>query len=474
MRVTPDARLESRAMARIAVIGAGMGAMAAAARLATAGHRVEVYERTGTYGGSVGRFARDGFAFDTGPGLLHLPAVYRDLFVKTGRRPLEDAVQMRQVEPAARHLFPGGVRVDFPNSSRGKAIEALDGGLGPGVGERWAALMGKARDVWDATRRPLLEEPLRAGAPGPEVALRDPYPAPRRGLLRRRAPSFARTVLRELGDRRAAALLSAQVAGFGVDPASAPAGAVVLPYLEHTFGTWYVGGGLRALAEALHERCRERGVEFRFDAEVRTVHEAAGRAAGVELADGSTESSDLVIAAAPGPGHPADAPTAPARCTLLLALRGGRPAGTPHRTVVHRADSPDPVTVLRPDDPALRPDDDHEAAVLTAHVPAGRAPDPDALLAAADAAGLGLGPRVLWREVRTADDVAAQTGAPGGAVPGPALSGQPDARTNTAELPGLYRAGGWAHPGGGLAHAGMSGALVAGLIVEGDGWQGSY
>ncbi|NUT30603.1 MAG: NAD(P)-binding protein, partial [Streptomyces sp.] len=38
-------------MARIAVIGAGMGAMAAAARLAVAGHRVAVYERTETYGG---------------------------------------------------------------------------------------------------------------------------------------------------------------------------------------------------------------------------------------------------------------------------------------------------------------------------------------------------------------------------------------------------------------------------------------
>ena len=68
-------------MARIAVIGAGMGAMAAAARLAVAGHRVVVYERTRTYGGALGRFERDGFSFDPGPGLLPLPAVWRDLFV---------------------------------------------------------------------------------------------------------------------------------------------------------------------------------------------------------------------------------------------------------------------------------------------------------------------------------------------------------------------------------------------------------
>ncbi|MFD0384208.1 NAD(P)-binding protein [Streptomyces stramineus] len=42
MSVAPD---KVAGMARIAVIGAGMGAMAAAARLAVAGHRVAVYER---------------------------------------------------------------------------------------------------------------------------------------------------------------------------------------------------------------------------------------------------------------------------------------------------------------------------------------------------------------------------------------------------------------------------------------------
>src|SRR2546430_1585498 len=83
-------------------VGAGMGSLATAARLAAQGHRVAVYERAATYGGGVGRFEREGFAFDTGPGLLHLPAVYRDLFVKTGKgiakdeRTLEQSVELTQ------------------------------------------------------------------------------------------------------------------------------------------------------------------------------------------------------------------------------------------------------------------------------------------------------------------------------------------------------------------------------------------
>ncbi|NEA50395.1 NAD(P)/FAD-dependent oxidoreductase, partial [Streptomyces sp. SID10815] len=44
---------------------------------------------------------------------------------------------------------------------------------------------------------------------------------------------------------------------------------------------------------------------------------------------------------------------------------------------------------------------------------------------------------------------------------------------NSTPVAGLFTVGGWSHPGGGLAHAGMSGALVAGLIVEGPEFRGS-
>ncbi len=86
----------------------------------------------------------------------------------------------------------------------------------------------------------------------------------------------------------------------------------------------------------------------------------------------------------------------------------------------------------------------------------------------AEAAVPGLRERLLWREILPADAEAR--------VPGPALAGA-DGRflrpANRTRVPGLYAVGGWSHPGGGLAHAGMSGAIVAGLIVNGDDWRGS-
>ncbi|MFF8829023.1 phytoene desaturase family protein [Streptomyces sp. NPDC015131] len=502
-------------MARIVVIGAGMGAMAAAARLAVAGHRVTVYERAETYGGAVGRFEREGFAFDTGPGLLHLPAVYRDLFLKTGKEPLESRVGLTQVDPASRHVFADGTAVSLPNASRAGVVAALDGALGAGAGQRWGEFLNRARDAWHRSRRPLLEEPLPA-----DVApfARDPYPAPRTGALRRRAATLAEVGRRELRDPRLAALLESHALAYGLDPVTAPASAAVLPYMEQTFGSWHVSGGLRALADAVYERCRERKVDFVLGTPVTGVLVEDGRAVGVELGGGQVVDAEYVVAGAPLPAlfrdrvvawdrqdawprHQEAARTG--RVTVCLALRGAREEGAAHRTVVHSADRRDEldalaegrlcerptVVVLRPGDERLRPDGEHESVTVTATVPAhgtgaadglwGAPAAPaeafaDRMVEAAAAAVPGLRERLLWRVVRTPADTFRETGV--FQVPAPALAGAGGAwlpAANPAPVAGLLFAGGWAHPGGGLAHAGMSGALVAGLIVEGAGFRGS-
>ncbi|MFE9573290.1 phytoene desaturase family protein [Streptomyces sp. NPDC006692] len=501
-------------MARIAVIGAGAGAMAAAARLAVAGHRVVVYERSSTYGGALGRYERDGFVFDTGPGLLRLPAVYRDLFVKTGKEPLESCVRLAPVDPASRHLFADGTDVSLPNASRAGVVSALDAALGAGAGERWGEFLGRAREAWDRTRRPLLEEPLW---PDWQVLARDPYPALKQHrLLRspRRADTLGEVAARELGGGRLGALLESYALEYGLDPRTAPAAAAVLPYMEQTFGSWYVSGGMRELARAMYERCVARKVEFVFGAEVTGVREKDGRAAGLELADGTVAEADHVVCGVdpralepmlPGRelwGAERVRPSAgdvPSRFTVLLALRGPRPADAVHHTVVHSPDAAGAhaafagshtgtptVTVLRPDDPAVRPDDDHEAVTLTATVAPHGPVDwsqqtlvrryTEDLITAAARAVPDLRERLLWHEARTPAHLARATGAQGGSVPAPSLAGA-GARflhpSNTTALPGLHLAGGWAHPGGGLAHCGMSGALVAGLIVEGEDFRGS-
>lgn len=472
-------------MARIVIVGAGMSGLAAAARLATLGHRVTVCEASDTYGGQVGRYSRDGFAFDTGPALLTLPAVYRDLALKSGREPLEQLVTLGPVEPESRHLFPDGTVLTLPNASRGGVAQALDAAFGAGSGERWGGMTNRGRAVWEATRRPLLEEPL---PDDPRPLHTDPYPAPpRRGLARLtpRTRTLADVAARELGGHPGlTALLQEHALRFGLDPREAPAGATVLPYMEQSFGVWYVQGGIRALADAVFLRCEQRGVEFRFGTEVTEVLVEDGRACGVAVG-GARLPADLVLSSTDHLLGVSGAAREPARGRfgVLLALRGGRPAGTPVRTVVHARDNgrelealtdhPDlprypTVQVHRPDDPSLVPDAGHEAVTLTVTVPdpgglAALAPDYEAyadhLLEHLAGAGLDLRERVAWRHLLTPDVLGPHTP--------PSLAGAGGrflAPSGCSPLPGLHLIGATVHPGGGLARAGMSASITATVI----------
>jgi phytoene desaturase len=490
-----------------------MGGLAAAARLATSGHSVTVCEQAPTVGGKLRSFTRDGFTFDTGPSLLTLPAVYRDLFSKTGP-PLESVLDLEPVDPLCHYRFPDGVEMDAPNASPTRLARGFDDALGPGAGADWIRLLDRAHAMWMATRGPFLESSLE----GLGDLVRQ---ARRLDDLRTVAPW---STLRELGrrylrDERLRMFLDRYATYAGSDPRRAPAALAVIPYVEQTFGGWYIRGGLRRLGDAVHERALARGAIVRTGADVAEVLVDGGRVSGVRLADGQRIAADIVVANADAAHVYADlvpprhgrAPLRRLRqatpslsgFALMLALRG-RSSDLAHHTVLfgERYDDefdavfgrsprpvPDPtVYVAGPDDPAMRPDDRHEALFVLVNAPRHRARRGDApedrqgvdwdapgvrdeyaeeLLATMAKRGLEVRDRLLWREVRTPADLERDTRAPGGAIYGTSSNGARAAFLrpgNRSPLPGLFLVGGSAHPGGGLPLVGLSAAIVARLI----------
>ena len=510
-------------MGRVVVIGAGLGGLSVAARLGTMGHRVTVCEQAPEVGGKLATYSRDGFTFDTGPSLLTLPAVYRDLFIKTGS-PIETALEIVPVDPTCRYRFADGTWLDVPNASRTKIAQAFDEGLGNGAGQDWNRFMDRAGRIWQATRGPFLESPLD-GLGGLARRSRNI------GDLRTIAPW---QTLRGLGrhylrDPRLRAYLDRYATYTGSDPRRTPAALAVVPYVEQTFGSWYVTGGLRRLGEAVRDRALERKVEIRTSAEVTAVLTDAGRANGVRLAGGEQIAADIVVANADAHHLYTDLVSAPkalarlrratpslAGFVLLLALRGRTPhaASRAHHTVLfpeHYDDEfdaifsrparpvPDPtVYISAPDDPALRPDADSEAWFVLVNAPrhqaGGRGRDhrgrdhrgtgwatdgvdwdaPGLAQAYADrivgllaSRGMDVRDRVRWREIRTPADLERATRAPGGSIYGTSSNGARAAflrPANRSPVPGLFLVGGSAHPGGGLPLVGLSAAIVADLI----------
>jgi phytoene desaturase len=83
------------ASARVVVLGAGIGGLAAAALLARAGHAVTVLEGSDWVGGKSRRIEIDGQRIDTGPSLVTFPGVWAELLSRY------DALGERRAEPAA-------------------------------------------------------------------------------------------------------------------------------------------------------------------------------------------------------------------------------------------------------------------------------------------------------------------------------------------------------------------------------------
>ncbi len=494
-------------MARVVVVGAGLGSLAAAARLAALGHGVTVLEQAADVGGKLGWFSRDGHAFDTGPSLVTLPDVHRDLFAATGGS-LDDALDLVRLDPAGELRFADGTAVRLPGR-RTEVPDALDAALGPGAGAQWAALMARGERMWQVTEEPFLRSPLRGAATLARLARRA-------GDVATVAPWQTLRGLgsRHLTDPRLRMLLDRYATYSGSDPRRAPAVLATVPYVEQEFGSWYVRGGLRQLATAVLERAQACGAVVRTGCAVRRVVLSGGRAAGVELAGGEVVPADVVVSGVDAAALYADllppsrrtrgVRRALARSTpslsgfvLLLALRGRTP-DLAHHTVLFPDDydaefdavfgtgrfaTPRPVDdptvyVSAPDDPALRPDDDSESWFVLVNAPRhGEAVDWTApgradsyartVLDTMARRGLDVRSRVKWCEVRTPADLERDTGSVGGSIYGTSSNGARAAFLrpgNVSPVPGLFLVGGSSHPGGGLPLVALSAEIVAGSI----------
>jgi phytoene dehydrogenase-like protein len=268
----------------VAVVGAGLGGMAVAARLAKLGHTVTLFEREQVPGGSLRTVERDGFRWDAGPTSTGLPAALRDLFRKSGR-PIERYVEL-QPAPPRRHVFAPGVCVDLPTGSRAEQIRAIDSGLGAGTGRSWAEFVDRQADVWDRFRR---------SPAGPDWDPQHPV-----GGADGRLPvnrSLRQLLSGSLPDERLRAIAGHRYVLAGSDLREVPALAAVGAYVERSFGLWRAESGLAELADALAARLAERRVDVRCGAQVTGIRVHSERVTGVEVADGTEFAAAVVVAA---------------------------------------------------------------------------------------------------------------------------------------------------------------------------------
>lgn len=267
------------------VVGAGIGGLAAAVRLAHRGFQVTVLERHDLPGGRVGLWRSHGFTFDTGASLVMMTEYWHRLFRDVGRR-LEDYVTLVRLDPGYRIHFPDGSAHDR-TSSLNRLIEGCEA-IEPGCGHRLLAWLATTGKMYHGGLRFIGRNMHR---------LRDMLsPFHLRALAGMGAlGDLQKLVGRYFSDERLRQSFSFQTLYLGLSPYDSLAVYSLLPYVEIAGGIHYPMGGMHRLPAALERLATELGVRFRYGVEVARLERAAGAVSGVVLQNGERVGADLVV-----------------------------------------------------------------------------------------------------------------------------------------------------------------------------------
>ena len=221
----------------IAVVGAGIGGLCTAARLAKAGHRVTIFEASNRTGGKCRTEWIDRYAFDTGPSLLTLPAVYRDFFQRTGDV-MGRVLELEEVNPSFDYRFHDGTSVKFANLSRKKTLSSIQESLGIEAAAEWDSILKQGEMLWDRIRENYVEWEFSFTRFNPDT------------YLRLRAPFVRNPYLNKI--------LSHYATYFGY-PAGLYKWSHIVAFIEESFGVWQIEGGLETLTAAIKQRALDCG-----------------------------------------------------------------------------------------------------------------------------------------------------------------------------------------------------------------------
>lgn len=264
------------------VVGAGIGGLATALRLAHRGHRVTVLEKTDQVGGRNREVRVGGCVFDGGPTLLMMLEPFRRLFADVGEQ-MEDHLRIVQCDPNYRVFFADGERLDC-TSNMARMIQNIRRLSGPEDAARYPAFLGRLADLYHASMPAFVERNYDSVLDllRPEslaIALRH-------GML----GNLAKGVDKTFRDPRLRNVFCLQTMYLGLSPYRAPWVYAVLAYMEYGEGIWYPEGGMVEISRSIARLAEARGATIRLESPVARIEGTR-----VTLESGEVLAGDAVI-----------------------------------------------------------------------------------------------------------------------------------------------------------------------------------
>ncbi len=273
-------------MRKAIIIGAGIGGLSSAIRLAHQGWRVQVFEQNLAAGGKMAEYQAEGFRWDMGPSVITMRHVIEGLFHDVGRT-LTDYLTLLPIDPLTRYFYSDGTQLNV--TSQLSEMLAQIHTLEPYDVEGYLRYLSYVARIYRITAPVFIEnQPPKLHDFLSVPVWEMPHVDPLRTMDQSIRQFIKHPKLRKLLGRFATYT--------GASPYLAPATLNVIAHVELNQGVWYPQGGIYSIAKALEKVALELGVEIHYSQSVRSILTNQGVAYGVELHDDTQHLSDIVLA----------------------------------------------------------------------------------------------------------------------------------------------------------------------------------
>jgi phytoene desaturase len=276
-------------MKQVAVIGAGIGGIALAIRMAVKGWKVEVFEANDYPGGKLSEFNTSGYRFDAGPSLFTLPTLVDELFLLAGKNP-EDYFQYKKLDEVCKYFWNDGM--SFSVSSNRNEFDAL---VSKKLGEQPGKVLEYLKDSefkYHTLNDLFLQKSLhKVSTWVSKDAFKGYINLAKMGIfgnLNSHNSNFFK-------NPKTIQLFNRYATYNGSDPYQTPATMSIIPHLEYNVGAFFPKFGMNQITNSLYTLGQDLGVKFNFGNKVEEIIVKNSKANGLKINGKLTAEFDAIV-----------------------------------------------------------------------------------------------------------------------------------------------------------------------------------
>jgi len=248
---------------KVAIIGSGLAGLSSALYLTSdKSYTIDIYEKNNYTGGKLGEILYDGFRFDTGPSVVTMPDVIKDLFTHLGEN-IDDYIKFCKINPINRNYFSDGTSIDsLQNISDFKKELSKFNNI---ASENYESYIDRIKGIYNKTADIFLFSQLHEikhlikSKQIPNLldfAKIDAF----KTMHQINSKYFPDGKIQQIFDRYATYN--------GSSPFLAPGTLNLIAYVELILGSYYIDNGISTLPKSLTEIANKKGIKIHLNSEV--------------------------------------------------------------------------------------------------------------------------------------------------------------------------------------------------------------